>query len=90
LSFIQSFALLILIKKGLRKCNLFSFHAYTQYINQYSKAMETILENGEELRVTNCGINKLLKLGMIYFCTECNFYHCALGYSLDEVEKMIK
>lgn len=53
--------------------------------------METILENGEELEVTNKQARQLETDGFIYKCkdTECGFWHICDPYSFVDIEAAI-
>jgi hypothetical protein len=50
--------------------------------------MKTIIDNGEELSVSETNISILLTRGLIYYCTDCGFYH-PNDVSLDYIESEI-
>jgi hypothetical protein len=46
--------------------------------------MQTIVDNGEVIEVSNEEILFLAEKGMVYLCPDCNVYHTDLMITIDE------
>jgi methionine synthase II (cobalamin-independent) len=51
---------------------------------------QKILENGEEIEVSNEEILKLKEMKLIYFCPDCNLYHTEEDLSINDIENILK
>jgi len=51
--------------------------------------MKTIIENGEELSVTDEQIEMLIERILIYECSVCGFYHATDRNTLNDIENVL-
>jgi hypothetical protein len=55
-----------------------------------TKVKATIIENGEQLEVTEAEARHLWKIRVIYKCRECNCYHIHDQWDMDDIETELK
>ena len=55
-----------------------------------TKAKTTIIENGEQLEVTETEARHLWKIRVIYKCRECKCYHIHAHWDMEDIEQELK
>ena len=55
-----------------------------------TKVQALVIENGEQLEITEAEARHLWKIRVVYKCRECNCYHIDSRWDMEDIEQELK